>query len=303
MRTQGHHPSPSEQSLPVSSGLDRDGKARLLLLGSQTPLPSAGFCSGPAGSGLVPQRGLPSAAAECQVGNGEKGVRAPRAPSLGFCVLRPPTLSSPSPAGLFLSACSTRAGGQGARLRSLLLSVGPKQPSLAPHQFVNPERDEEQAREFQVVAHTLRLAGGCAVRAADRASTGAWCPLAMKRLATHAGPGHVGHDGQDPGLSHKDQGPVRRLSQQAVSVAVTGHPGPQSRAGTGFTLATPWRPLFAGHYRRPWLHGQPSQSFRCADSHCPTEEAESARSLRLEMETVRLPLILRHCAASDVCRQ
>ena len=242
MRTQGHRPSPSEQSLPGSSGLDTDGKARRLLLGSQTPLPSAGFCSGPAGSGLVPQRGLPSAAAERQVGNGEKGVWAPRAPSRGFCVLRPPTLSSPSPAGLFLSACSTRAGGQGARLRSLLLSVGPKQPSLASHQFVNPERDEEQAREFQVVAHTLRLAGGCAIRAADRASTGALCPLAMKRLATHAGPGHVGHDGQDPGLSHKDQGPVWRLSQQAVSAAVTGHPGPQSRAGTGVharhTLAT-----------------------------------------------------------------
>ena len=86
---------------------------------------------GSAGSGLVPQRGLQSATAESQVGNGEKGVQAPRAPSQGFCVLQPPTLSSPSPAGLFLSVCSTRAGGQGARLRSLLLSVGPKQPSLA----------------------------------------------------------------------------------------------------------------------------------------------------------------------------
>lgn len=130
MRIQGHHPSPSEQSLPVGSGLDTDGKARLLLLGSQTPLPSAGFCSGPPGSGPVPQRGLQSITAESQVGNGGKGVWAPRAPGWELCISQPPTLSSPSPAGLFLSACSTRAGGQGARLRSLLLSVEPKQPSL-----------------------------------------------------------------------------------------------------------------------------------------------------------------------------
>lgn len=64
---------------------------------------------------------------------------APSPPNLGFRIFKTqaasagPTLSSPAPAGLFLSACNIRDGGQGARLRSLLLSVGPKQLSLALH--------------------------------------------------------------------------------------------------------------------------------------------------------------------------
>lgn len=107
--------------------------------------------------------------------------------------------------------------------------------------------------------------GGCAVRAADRASTGAWCPgheaLGHARWAGPRGPRWTG-----PGLSHKDQGPVRRLSQQAVSVAVTGHPGPSPEQERGVhashTLATTVR----GHYHEPWLHGQPSPGFRCRQS-------------------------------------
>ena len=128
MRIQGHHPSPSEQSLPVGSGLDTDGKARLLLLGSQTP-------PLPLGSAAVPLAVAWYHRGDCKAspprGRWETGGRECGPPSWGLCASQPPTLSSASPAALFLSACSTRAGGQGARLRSLLLSVGPKQPSLA----------------------------------------------------------------------------------------------------------------------------------------------------------------------------
>ena len=40
----------------------------------------------------------------------------------------------------------------------------------------------------------------------------------MERLATHSGPGHVGHDGLDLGLF--DKGQCGRQSQQALSAAV-----------------------------------------------------------------------------------
>lgn len=148
MRIQGHHPSPSEQSLPVGSGLDTDRKARLLLLGSQTPLPSTGFCSGPPGSGPVPQRGLQSVTAERQVGDGGKGAWAPQ---LGVVRLAATNLVLCIPRRA-LPLCMQHQGWGAGRPAALSAFVCGTETTIVSihltHQSVKPKTDKEQPREF-----------------------------------------------------------------------------------------------------------------------------------------------------------
>lgn len=67
----------------------------------------------------------------------------------------------------------------------------------------------------------------------------------MERLATHTGPGHVGHDGLDLGLF--DKGQCGRQSQQALSAAVMATLVPNPEQEWGSTLVTPWLQLFVSH--------------------------------------------------------
>lgn len=60
---------------------------------------------------------------------GRAGARGPAPPAPRLCVPTP-TSAAASLAGLLLSACSARPGAQGARTRSRLLPVGPKQVPL-----------------------------------------------------------------------------------------------------------------------------------------------------------------------------